>query len=125
MPLRCPTCGAGALRIDAAIELGSDARSDEVALQVVSCSTCGLEAVAVYEESRRGALDDESVNHAAFPSDAEALAEVRRVIRSCRRARNADCACAGHKRARAIVRTQTEPAGIDWAAPMPIAFVRR
>jgi len=123
MALRCPDCGVAALGIEESIELGSDDRSDEVALQIVECHACGAEYVAVYEESRRGALDDESVWHAAYPADTEALNEVRSIIASCRDPREADCGCRGHQRAREFVQDEDSP-GVDWEQPKPIVFVR-
>jgi len=122
--LRCPDCGEARLRVMATLELGSDERSDEIALQIVECADCELEAVAVYEECSRGALDDESVIHCAYPADAEALDEVRGLISSCRDRRGPDCPCRGHARAREMVRDRLEPAGLDWSQPMPITFVR-
>lgn len=124
MPLRCPVCEAAALRIERALELGSDGRSDEITLQIVRCARCEMEAVAVYEESRRGAFGEESVHHAAYPSDEEALAEVRSIVASCRDPREPDCPCRGHQRAREIVRDRVQPPGVDWARPMYIEFVR-
>ena len=58
----CPRCGKpGTLGITHAIELPATLSpgSDELALQLLACAACGLHAVAVYEESRRGALDRE------------------------------------------------------------------
>jgi len=124
MALRCPECEANALRVETAIELGSDARSDEVALQIVNCTRCGMEAVAVYEESRRGALDDDSVDHRAYPTDREALAAVRAIIASCPSPRDPNCGCRGHQRAREMLRGGTEPAGLDWSRRLPIVYVR-
>lgn len=124
MALRCPDCGQTRLHVMDALELGSFERSDEIALQIVECADCGLEVVAVYEEARRGALDDESVSHAAYPTDAEALEEIRGLIASCRDRREPDCPCRGHARAREMVRDRIEPLGVDWSSPMPIVFVR-
>jgi hypothetical protein len=112
------------LRVEEALELGSDDRSDEVTLQIVMCAGCGLESVALYEESRRGALDEEAVHHAAFPADEEALADVRSMIASCRDPEDADCGCRGHQRAREMMEDQFDPPGIDWEDPQPILFVR-
>jgi hypothetical protein len=124
MPLQCPACESSALRVEAAIELGSDDRSDEVALQVVACAACGFEAVAVYAESRRGALGDESVSHFAFPADPAAVAKVRRIIASCPRARDAACACAAHRRAREMAGEPAALTGAECPRPLPIVFIR-
>lgn len=124
MALRCPECGEARLRIEEAMELGADERSDEVALQIVLCAGCGFEAVAVYEESRRGALGEEAFRHNAFPTDERALGEIRSFIATCRDPRNPGCDCRGHQRAREMVRDRTEPVGVDWTRPRPIIFVR-
>ena len=124
MPLKCPACGATRLRVAESMELGPDDRSDEVTLQIVRCGGCDLASVAVYEESRRGPLGEESVSHCAFPTDAEALEEVMAIFASCRRPRDADCTCRGHRRARQMVRRRSGPAGVRRDSPMPIVFVR-
>jgi len=125
MALRCPKCKAGALKVVAALELGPDKRSDEVAFQVVACTACGFEGVAVYEESRRGALDDESWSHTAWAADDSAIAAARRLIASCRRPRYATCTCPAHARARGVVRGENIPEleGVDWETPLPIHFI--
>jgi hypothetical protein len=54
-----PECHANSLAITQSIELPPDGRSDEISLQIVACQACGFAGTAVYEESRRGALDSE------------------------------------------------------------------
>ena len=99
MALRCPKCNAGgSLRIDLKIELPGDSRSDEIALQIVKCSRCGFAGVAVYEESRRGSLDSESVDHAAFDVSADDVAALSKLIRRCPDPRNSRCRCAAHRK---------------------------
>jgi hypothetical protein len=124
MPLRCPDCGAAALRVEETLEMGSDDRSDEVTLQIVLCADCGRESVAVYEDSRRGAFGEEFSHHATFPTDEDALDEIRGIIASCRDPEDPDCVCRGHQRAREILRDRIDPAGLDWSRPKPIGFVR-
>ena len=80
MALQCPDCTLYTLQTAISIELPPDSRSDEIALQVVRCSQCGFSGLAVYEESRRGALDDESVDHRAYRVSAEAVAAVEKAI---------------------------------------------
>ena len=60
--LSCPLCQGG-LEVDVSVEVGSTDLFDEVTVQYVYCAQCGTEAPAVYEESRRGSLQDESVHH--------------------------------------------------------------
>ncbi len=95
MALNCPICRAGGtLKITHRLELPPDDRSDEVALQVVACSGCGLEAAAIYEESRRGA--SESFDHFAFKVDELSLARMKKLISACPSQDNRGCRCAAH-----------------------------
>jgi hypothetical protein len=123
MPLQCPECESARLQIEHALELGADERSDEVTLQIVHCAACDMEAVAVYEEARRGALEDESTLHSAFPTDEEALGELMDIFASCRDPQDPECRCRGHQRAREMLSDRMELLGIDWDDPMPIIFV--
>jgi hypothetical protein len=99
MSFECPECSAtpGSLRIEASIELPSDIRSDEITLQIVSCSHCHFEAVAVYEESRRGRLDNESVDHTGFRVGKENVGTLRRLIGQCPSPRKSSCRCRAHR----------------------------
>jgi hypothetical protein len=96
----CPECGARALTIGQRIELGSDFRSDEVCLQVVRCGKCKFAGMAIYEESRRGRLDDESWSHIGYKVGPDALKRLRAAIRECPKPKDARCSCAAHKRLR-------------------------
>jgi hypothetical protein len=97
MPFRCPQCKSpGSLDIAASIELPPDSRSDEISLQVVACSDCQFRGLAVYEESRRGAIDSESWNHIGYWVSPDAVASVLKAIRSCPTPRNAKCKCPAH-----------------------------
>ena len=98
MPFACPECGSpGSLRITSSIELPPDSRSDEIALQLVACARCGFRAAAVYEESRRGSLDSEAVDHAGYRVAREALASLAAQIAACPDAGNRGCACESHR----------------------------
>lgn len=95
MAMRCPFCETpGTLSITQRLELPPDERSDEVALQVVSCARCGVEAGAIYEESRRGA--SEIFNHFAFKLDDFTLARLKRLMASCPEPGNKRCTCQAH-----------------------------
>ena len=98
MPLVCPECSSASLTVAASIELPPDSRSDEITLQIVRCSECRFSAAAVYQESRRGALDSESVDHAGYRMPARELRALRRLMRSCPEPRNAYCDCEAHRR---------------------------
>jgi hypothetical protein len=99
MPFSCPECRAqGTLRITHRLELPPDARSDEITLQVVRCSTCGFEGLAVYEESRRGALDSESFSHTGYAAEKAQLNAFKAAVRRCPRPGDRRCTCAAHER---------------------------
>jgi hypothetical protein len=94
----CPECNTKALKIVTKIELPADARSDEIAVQTLRCGHCRFAAMAVYEESRRGALDDESIEHRGYRLSSQELRELRRQIRQCPEPRNPRCHCAIHRK---------------------------
>jgi hypothetical protein len=99
MPLKCPSCSSsGSLHITSSIELPYDSRSDEITLQVLRCSRCGFEGIAVYEESRRGGFDDESFSHTAYRVPDADLRRLERIISSCPRPKNPRCKCSAHRR---------------------------
>jgi hypothetical protein len=98
VPFRCPECSHSSLKIERRIELPPDSRSDEIALQIVTCSQCGFAGIAVYEESRRGALDSESVDHRAYRTTPADLKIIRQAIRACPKPRDNRCRCASHRR---------------------------
>jgi len=99
MSFQCPDCSASkSLRIGARIELPPDSRSDEIALQIITCSHCGFAGIAVYEESRRGAMGDESFDHAGFRVSAADVKALRKLIRQCPDPRSKRCRCAAHRR---------------------------
>jgi hypothetical protein len=99
MPFACPDCGdPAALQITSSIELPADSRSDEIALQVVECARCGFRAAAVYEESRRGSLDSEAVDHAGYRLPGATLDSLVAQIGACPEPGNAGCGCDSHRR---------------------------
>ena len=97
MPFVCPDCAHRSLKIALKIELRPDSRSDEIALQVVECSRCGFAGIAVYEESRRGALDSEHFDHVGYYVGDEDLAHARKIIRGCPDPGNKRCRCSAHR----------------------------
>ena len=82
MSFLCPECGGKTLVIEESLDLGADDTYDERALQVVSCGSCGFTGAALYEESRRGSLGSESVNHTGYSVPEDILAMVENDIRS-------------------------------------------
>jgi hypothetical protein len=100
MPFLCPECSSSqrSLEIKARIELPPDSRSDEITLQVVACSRCHFAGIAVYEESRRGALDDESFTHIGYRVSAKDLKKIRGMIQQCPQPDNWRCRCPTHQK---------------------------
>lgn len=78
------------------IELPPDSRSDEITLQILACSACRFAGVGVYQESRRGRLDDESVDHVAYRLSPADLKDIRKAIRACPHPRDSRCQCPSH-----------------------------
>jgi len=100
MSFLCPKCShpGKTLKTTNLIELPADARSDEITLQVVECAECSFKGIAVYEESRRGALDQDSFSHTGYSIANKDLDEIRRLLRSCPDPRNSRCECPAHKK---------------------------
>lgn len=98
MPFTCPECHTqSALRITHRLELPPDARSDDITLQVVRCSQCRFEGLAVYEESRRGALDSESYSHTGYEVGKAQLSALKKAIGRCPKTRDPRCTCTVHE----------------------------
>ncbi len=97
MAFLCPDCQRYALNIVATLELPADSRSDEITLQVVTCAQCAFEGLAVYEESRRGALDDDSFNHCGYRVPQDELRAIQRAIKRCPSKKNSHCGCETHR----------------------------
>jgi transcription elongation factor Elf1 len=95
---RCPQCdAANSLSIVASIELPSDSRSDEIAVQLVTCARCAFSGAAVYEESRRGSLDGEAWDHIGYVLTSDAYLEVSRLVLSCPNPGDGNCPCDAHR----------------------------
>lgn len=97
MAFRCPACSASSLRITLRLELPPDSRWDEIALQMIACDPCGFAGLAVYQESRRGALDSEIVHHDGYRVSAADLARLELEIESCPAPDSASCDCRAHR----------------------------
>jgi hypothetical protein len=113
MSFVCPDClTPGALEITLSLRLPFDSRSDDIALQIVECSHCKFQGVAVYEESRRGALDSESWDHSGYRVAKDDLTALIETMRQCPRPSNDECQCPAH---RALGRTDASGrwCGID------------
>jgi hypothetical protein len=127
MPFICPACHRlKTLRITDRIELSPDARSDEITLQLIKCSQCGFCGVAVYEESRRGALDSESWHHTGYGLAQDQIDQIRKAISRCPDSSNSRCQCASHRSL-----GKKDPEGIwdglsnlDLEDPFPLQYSR-
>jgi hypothetical protein len=98
MGFQCPNCSnKRSLQIVARIELPPDVRSDEIALQILDCSYCEFKGVAVYEESRRGALGSESYDHYGFTLPKTEISKLKANIKRCPRPTNPRCSCRAHR----------------------------
>lgn len=53
------------MKIKESVDLGSDDRYDERAIQELACA-CGFSGLALYEESRRGHFRGEVVHHTGY-----------------------------------------------------------
>ncbi len=127
MPFVCPECSMGSLNITQKIELPPDSSWDEIAVQIVRCSRCKFQGVAVYEESRRGALDSEIWHHVGYRVGKDALKALRKAIRQCPAPSNSRCRCPTHL---SLGRTSPETgrwegvSGVDWETSFPMQLVR-
>jgi hypothetical protein len=92
----CPACGLPQLAIKYGISLSPDSRSDEIEVQLVECDACDFEGAAIYEESRRGALDSESVSHLGYRLNEWQYVSLKKQIRVCTQRDNAQCECYSH-----------------------------
>ena len=97
MPFLCPSCKRPHLEITCGIELPPDSRSDEITLQALHCSACSFAATAVYEESRRGSLDSECVNHEGYGFPPARVEEIEELIGRCPEPSRGSCQCASHR----------------------------
>ena len=99
MPFECPRCSQiDSLAIVESIELPSDVRSDDIALQILECEACGFRGLAVYEESRRGALESEAWEHTGYWASKALVASVHAAILCCPDPVHSDCQCPSHRK---------------------------
>lgn len=98
MSFLCPECSMPrSLKIKAKIELPPDSRSDEITLQIVECFHCRFAGIAIYEESRRGALDSDSFSHVGYRVSAKDLGTLKRTIKQCLNLNSPRCECSAHR----------------------------
>jgi hypothetical protein len=96
MAFVCPRClVSGSLEINLAMQLPADSRSDDITVQIVECNQCKFYGLAVYEESRRGALELEAWEHTGYWLEADSDGIITE-IKSCPEPMNANCRCPSH-----------------------------
>src|SRR5688500_20158651 len=98
MSFICPDCSGRRLRIASSLELPPDRWWDEITLQVVECPDCGFRGAAVYEESRRGALDSEAWNHRGHRLAEVLMRTLIEDVAAVPGPRSSDCPCGGSLR---------------------------
>jgi len=86
------------------MELPPDTRSDEITLQILMCMSCGFNGLGVYEESRRGALDSESIDHRGYRVDSSLIKYLRGIMLRCPDPKNPRCACSSHSELKIVDR---------------------
>lgn len=96
MALICPECKSHSLHLFQTLEFPPDGGDDEIALQVVRCAKCAFHALAVYRESRRGALGCESVRHEACRVSEENFQTVVARMQQCPNPSDSRCQCPTH-----------------------------
>jgi hypothetical protein len=97
MAFRCPQClSPDSLGIDCSLELPPDRRSDEISLQVIACSACAFQGLAVYFEARGSCPESERWQHTGYWVSPDAVASIQMAVRSCPDPHNRDCACSAH-----------------------------
>jgi len=93
----CPQClKSDSLEIILSIELSPDSRSDEITLQILTCSSCGMYGVGVYEESRRGPLGEDHWEHCGYQVDRPYADAIAHLIKDCPNRFNRRCSCQAH-----------------------------
>ncbi|MAT42599.1 MAG: hypothetical protein CL609_09675 [Anaerolineaceae bacterium] len=95
--MKCPTCKSKNIKITQTIELPPDGINDEITLQTVECEHCDFYALAVYRESRRGALDSESWVHEGLRVSEGDFQTIRELIQSCPSPSDKRCQCESHQ----------------------------
>jgi len=109
----CPTCETPHLEAGEGLELPADALWDEISFRLAACSTCGFRAAAVYQESRRGSLEDDTWQHAGYSLDPSTYDLLRDMLRACPNPADKRCACPVHHQL-----GQTDPHG-EWNGLQP------
>ncbi len=120
MAFNCPRCdGHATLKINQTLELPPDARWDEITMQSISCRVCGFAGIAIYEESRHGALDSEIVHHTGYLTTEADTVAIRALLANCPDPGRALCPCPTHRELGSI-----DPMTTRWLQPSAITNAR-
>ena len=125
MSFVCPECRGASLEIGPRMQLPSDSRSDDISVQVVQCARCDFRAVAIYEESRRGASD--LWQHFGYHLAADDINALVAMIERCPNPQDRRCRCPSHQ---ALGRRNASgrwipPKGLRTSFPMEQAVASR
>lgn len=123
MHLVCPTCHRPALKITRSLELPPDAVWDERTLQTLLCSACDNHFLGLYQESRRGALDSESVHHLAYLISKADYKRLLAWLRRCPRPRDSHCDCPAHTSLQDDPIAAVQAESLHLAMPQPIPTI--
>ncbi|GEM_PF-976297 len=98
MPFECPQCQVkNSLQILTTLELGPAAGADETMIQLTECSHCEFQALAIYQESRGGALEGEAFSHQGYPLAKEQFQLLTDLFRVCPDGFKRMCGCQAHQ----------------------------
>jgi Zn ribbon nucleic-acid-binding protein len=97
MAFLCPKCDQPRLEIELSIELPADDSWDENSVQLAACQACGLRAITLYQESRRGSLQDEAWQHFGAVISAEAYQLLAEMFSGCPAPMDRSCRCTAHR----------------------------
>lgn len=96
MTFECPACKKGGLAIQLSMELMPGPDDDDVTLQTIACGACGFKGIAIYRESRHGALGSERWHHHGYAMSEKSLDAIMDALAKCADPRNRRCGCETH-----------------------------
>ena len=97
MAFECPSCkDTSSLAIHRRVEVRPPAPSSETSVQLVECKLCRFRALALYQESRAGSLESESVSHRGYPLSGPGFESLNEIIKDCPDRLNRRCRCPSH-----------------------------
>ena len=126
MSFECPSCLNTTLKISGRLEIPPDSAWDEITLQIVKCRSCDLQGIAVYQESRRGSLDDEIIHHTGYHIPLDELKELKTNLKKCPDPGNTRCNCTIHQKynQRTTGGRWSPPITMDWKTSFHIKYIK-